>query len=136
VIVTSDHGGGGIESRDHCPSTDEDRRSIMFVMGNKVVPGEMVKQSAVVDTTVTALTHFEIQLKKGRGISLDGRPTAFDRNVAPARTPICPPTVTYCVTRDWVIAARYYFGILIGACVVLFFLCGRRDSKQVAPKKE
>jgi hypothetical protein len=66
----------------------------MFVMGDKVIPGEI--KSSVVDTTVTALAHFEVPLPKGRGITLDGRPIAFDRSVAPARIPTCTATVTYC----------------------------------------
>lgn len=71
-------------------------------MGNKVIEGEMIEQSAVIDVVATALTHFEIPLPKGRGHSLDGRPTAFDRSVAPARIPKCPGGL-YCVTRAWVI---------------------------------
>ena len=88
VIITSDHGGGGVYEHSHSPSTSTDRTTLMMVRGGDSISGEM-DNSVVVDVTVTALTHMEIPLPSGSE-SLDGRPLAFEPNSEIARVPDCP----------------------------------------------
>ena len=88
VIITSDHGGGGLYSRSHYPSYPDDQNSLLLVHRGDVVVGEMENDPVVVDVVATALTHLEFDLPEGDAV-LDGRASAFDPDAPAARSPSC-----------------------------------------------
>ena len=73
VIITSDHGGGGLYSRSHYPSYPDDQNSLLLVHGGDVVVGEMENNPVVVDVVTTALTHLEFDLPEGDLSLMGGR---------------------------------------------------------------
>jgi hypothetical protein len=99
----------------------------MFVMGDKVIPGEI--DSYVVDTTATALAHFEVEVPKVRGLTLDGRPIALDRSLPPSRTPTCKATITYCMYPEWFTRGVYIaIGLALIICICIFFRCRKNGD--------
>ena len=122
VIITSDHGGGGVYEHAHSPSTSIDRTTIMMVRGGNTVSGEM-ENSVVVDVAVTALTHMEVPLPSGLD-SLDGRALAFEPNVENARLPNCPQHFSATIAQNSETINFGLFalgGLMIGTSVIFLY---------------
>ena len=94
VIITSDHGGGGRFLKMHHPSTPIDRNTFMLVTGGSAIQGEMTNDPVIIDVAVMALNHLEVPLPEGEE-ALDGRNSAFDSTVPPAREPTCEKPIFY-----------------------------------------
>ena len=94
IIITSDHGGGGMFLKMHHPSTLIDRNSFMLVSGESTRLGEMTNNPVITDVTATALTHLAIPLPEGED-KLDGRASPFEQNTSTVREASCAQPAFY-----------------------------------------
>jgi|GEM_PF-5144498 len=131
VIITSDHGGGGLYSRSHYPSYADDQNSLLLVHGEDVVVGEMENNPVVVDVVTTALTHLEFDLPGGDGV-LDGRASAFDSDAPAARSPSCgePDDVQVQLRglRELIYQPEFVLGVGIFVSMIAFYILRKRSN--------
>jgi len=88
VIITSDHGGGGLRPHAHSPSTLIDRTTFMLSIGGSSLPGEISSNPVVVDVAVSTLIHLDISLPEETK-KLDGRGVLFEDSIPDAREATC-----------------------------------------------
>ena len=131
VIITSDHGGGGLYSRSHYPSYADDQNSLLLVHGGDVVVGEMTNDPVVVDVVTTALTHLDLGLPEGDGV-LDGRASAFDSDAPAARSPSCgePDDVQVQLRglRELIYQPEFVLGVGIFVAMIAFYILRKRSN--------
>lgn len=92
ILVSSDHGGGGLFADQHGPDTPTDRTMFIIASGPSVVPANMpsgAQRPHITDVAVTALTHLGVRIDPAWG--LEGQAIAI-----PQAQPYVTPAVPMC----------------------------------------
>ncbi len=128
VIITSDHGGGGVRPHAHSPSSLIDRTTFMLAIGENTLSGEMTTNPVVVDVTVSALIHLGITLPEGSE-ELDGRAVLFDSTILDAREANCiRPSSEYEEKMEYVNLAGNILMVTLVSLVAIYV--GKKHLKK------